>query len=120
MMSSLGLSLWDHSEKDQSGLDQSALAPENFTTLAHFSVSVATRAPNSPGVPPMIVPPMSVKRLRTLGSLSALLISRFNRSTIVAGVSLGTPMPYQTLVSSPGRTLRWPAHPAMRHCAWPW
>src|SRR5215469_14992170 len=42
--------------------DQSALTPANFTTLAHFSVSLAMNLPNSAGEPDNAVPPRSARR----------------------------------------------------------
>jgi hypothetical protein len=50
--------------KDRAGvIDQSGLAPENFTTLAHFSVSSAMSFPKSAAGPGSIVPP-EVGKLR--------------------------------------------------------
>src|SRR5439155_3905601 len=46
---------------------QSGFAPENFTTLAHFSVSSATSLPKSEGGPGSVVPPMSANRAFALG-----------------------------------------------------
>src|SRR6516162_5255597 len=47
--------------------DQSALTPANFTTLAHFSVSLAMNFPNSAGEPDNTVPPRSARRAFELG-----------------------------------------------------
>jgi hypothetical protein len=49
-------------------LDQSGLTPENFTTLAYFSVSAAMSFPKSAGEPGSTVPPKSVSRAFILGS----------------------------------------------------
>src|SRR6266568_8182320 len=49
-------------------LHQSALAPENLTTLPHFSVSSAMSFPKSGGEPKSGVPPRSASRAFSLGS----------------------------------------------------
>src|SRR5262249_62192441 len=54
--------------------DQSALTPANFTTLAHFSVSLAMNFPNSAGEPDNAVPPRSARRALNWGSARAALI----------------------------------------------
>src|SRR5437870_1927909 len=77
----------------------SALAPENFTTLPHFSVSAATNAANSAAVSANGVVPASASRALTVGSLSPALISRLSVVTISGGVPLGTPTPNQALAS---------------------
>lgn len=55
----------------------STLAPENFTTFAHFSVSSAEIAPNSFGVVISGAAPRSASRDLKPGSASAALISLF-------------------------------------------
>jgi hypothetical protein len=52
-------------------LHQSALAPENLTTLAHFSVSSAMSFPKSAGEPKSGVPPRSASLAFILGSARA-------------------------------------------------
>ena len=47
---------------------QSGLAPENLTTLAHFTVSSAMSMPKSAGEPRSTVPPRSASRDLILGS----------------------------------------------------
>src|SRR6516165_9279789 len=79
--------------------DQSALTPANFTTLAHFSVSLAMNFPNSAGEPDNAVPPRSARRALNWGSARAALISLLSLSMISAGVSLGAPTPVQKLDS---------------------
>src|SRR5262245_754409 len=79
--------------------DQSALAPENFTTLAHFSVSSAMSLPKSPGEPGIAMPPRSENRAFTLESARPALTSRFNLWTISVAVPAGAPRPYQALAS---------------------
>src|ERR1022692_1642324 len=74
-------------------LDHSALAPENLTTLAHFSVSSAMSLPKSVGEPGSTVPPRSSSRPLILGSARAALISLLSFSMISAGVFFGTPTP---------------------------
>jgi len=75
------------------------LMPANFTTFAHFSVSSAMSLPKSAGEPASTVPPRSTSRAFMLGSARPALISLFSFSTILAGVSLGAPMPYHALDS---------------------
>src|SRR2546430_16922925 len=79
--------------------DQSALAPESFTTLAHFSVSCAMSLPKSSGEPGMAMPPRSANRAFTLESARPALTSRFNLWTMSAAVPVGPPSPYQALAS---------------------
>src|SRR5262249_56726989 len=59
---------------------QSALAPENLTTLLHFSVSSAISLPKSAGEPASTVPPRSASRAFMLGSARAALISLLSLS----------------------------------------
>src|SRR5262249_49079485 len=79
--------------------DHSALMPANLTTLAHFSVSAATKLPKSEGEPAITVPPRSASRALILGSARPALISLFSFSTISAGVFFGVPTPVQKLDS---------------------
>src|SRR5262249_31744836 len=55
--------------------DQSALAPENFTTFAHFRVSSEMKVSKSADDPVSIMPPSSVSLVFTLGSARPALIS---------------------------------------------
>src|SRR2546429_8571721 len=80
-------------------LDHSGLTPEAFTTLAHFSVSVARCAPNSTGVNSIGAVPTSASLALMLASLRQALNSRLSRSTISCGVPAGTPMPNHVLDS---------------------
>src|ERR1700731_2999329 len=57
-------------------ISQSGLAPENFTTLAHFSVSSTISLAKSAGDPPSMVPPRSPSLALTFGSASVALMSR--------------------------------------------
>src|SRR5262249_54770165 len=79
--------------------DHSALMPANLTTLAHFSISAATKLPKSEGEPAITVPPRSASRTLILGSARPALISLFSFSTISAGVFFGVPTPVQKLDS---------------------
>src|SRR5262249_19069366 len=79
--------------------DQSGLAAENFTTLAHFSVSSATYFPNSAGELVISVAPMVSKRSFTLGSARIALIVVLSLLMISGGVFLGAPTPYHALAS---------------------
>src|SRR5262249_16720711 len=79
--------------------DQSALAPESFTTLAHFSVSSAMSLLKSAGEPGIATPPRSANRAFTLQSPRPALPSPFNIWTMSAAVPVGAPTPYQALAS---------------------
>src|SRR5262247_4350108 len=72
---------------------QPGLAPENLTTLPHFSTSSANIVPKSAGVPLTRMPPRSRRRALILGSAIAALISRLSLAMMSGGVSLGAPMP---------------------------
>src|SRR6516225_6916430 len=79
--------------------NHSGLMPANLTTLAHFSVSAATKLPKSEGEPAITVPPRSASRALSWGSARAVLISLLSLLTISAGVPVGAPTPYQPLDS---------------------
>src|SRR5712691_11434868 len=82
-----------------SNFDQSGLAPENLTTLPHFSVSSATSLPKSAAEPGSSDAPRSANRACALGSARIALTSLLSFSMISAGVPFGTPMPYHALDS---------------------
>src|SRR5262249_58327903 len=84
-----------------SGLSQlhCGLMPADLITLAHLSVSSAMSLPKSAGEPVNISLPSSAIRAFTVGSATAALTSRLSRSTIPAGVPLGTPMPSQPVTA---------------------
>src|SRR5262245_41594884 len=79
--------------------NHSGLMPANLTTLAHFSVSVATKLPKSEGEPAITVPPRSANRALSWGSARAALISLLSLSMISAGVFRGAPTPQKALAS---------------------
>src|SRR6266436_5898392 len=79
--------------------NHSGFAPENLTTLVHFSVSSAMSLPNSEGEPTSAVPPSSANRAFILGSPNATLISWLSLSMTTAGVRLGAPIPNHALAS---------------------
>src|SRR5712671_397177 len=81
---------------------QSALAPENLITAAHFAVSLRTSLAKSEVDPGSVVAPRSANLASSLGSAKAALISKLSLSMIVVGVFLGAPTPNQALVSKPG------------------
>src|SRR5262245_43706673 len=81
--------------------DQSALAPENFTTFAHFCVSSEMKVPKSADDPVSIMPPSSVSLAFSLGSARPALISLLSLSMTSAGVFFGSLTPYQVLASWP-------------------
>src|SRR5262249_54636710 len=80
-------------------LHQSALAPENLTTLAHFLVSSAMSLPKSVDESASGALPRSAIRALILGSARPALISRLSLSITSTGVFLGAPMPYHALAS---------------------
>jgi hypothetical protein len=71
----------------------STLAPENLTTLAHFSASSAISFPKASGEPGSTVPPSAASRAFSLGSASPALTSLFSLLTISADVVFGAAMP---------------------------
>src|SRR5215213_9083020 len=81
------------------GEDQSALAPENFTTSAHFAVSSAIILVKFVDGPVSGTPPSSLKRCFKRASAIAALISALSLSATSRGVSLGAPIPYHPLAS---------------------
>src|SRR4030081_377005 len=85
-------------------VDHSGFAPENLTTLPHFSVFSAINFPKSVGEPASTVPPRSARRAFSFGSARPALISLLRLSLISAGAFLGAPPPYHPLASKPGRT----------------
>src|ERR1700722_1866473 len=87
-------------EHDAALRDQSGVAPENLTTLPHFSVSSAMSSAKSAGVPPSPSTPRSASRPFIFGSSSPSLISLLSLSTIWRGVFLGAPRPNHALAST--------------------
>src|ERR1043166_942429 len=81
------------------GKVQVTLAPENLTTLPHFSVSSATSLPKSAGEPESSVAPSSANRALVLGSARIALTSRLSLAMISAGVPFGAPRPYHEVAS---------------------
>src|SRR5262245_54264103 len=79
--------------------DHSGFAPENLTTLAHFSVSSATYFPNSAAEPVMSVAPILSNRSFAVGSARIALTVALSLLTISAGVFFGAPRPYHALAS---------------------
>src|SRR5262249_36966520 len=75
---------------------QSAFAPENFTTLAHFSVSEAMSFPNSAGVIGIPSPPSSASRTLSFGPAGAAFDAPLRPVTISGGRPLGATVPYPT------------------------
>jgi len=67
----------------------SGLAPENLTTLAHFSVSATIVFPKSAAERGSTNAPMAANRDFILASTRAALISAFSVPMISAGVFLG-------------------------------
>src|SRR5215472_19287023 len=77
----------------------SGFAPDNFTTLPHFSVSSAMNLPNSAAVIGIGTPPRSSSRALIVGSARPALIASLSLSIICGGVFLGAPTPNQELAS---------------------
>src|SRR5262245_53249904 len=84
--------------------NQFGLAPENFTTFAHFSVSAAMKLPNSARDKRMTVPPMSARRFCVLASPRVVLIATLSLLRVAAGVFRGAPTPDHRLASYPRTT----------------
>src|SRR6516164_5741485 len=80
-------------------VDQSSLAPDNFTTFPHFSVSSTMSLPKSLGEPVRAIPPRSASCAFILGSATPASISLLSLSMISTGVLLGAPTPNQPLAS---------------------
>src|SRR5262249_39299551 len=80
-------------------VDQSSLAPDNFTTLPHFSVSSTMSLPKSLGEPVSAMPQGPASRAFILGSAPPASISLLSLSMISTGVFLGAPTPNQPLAS---------------------
>src|SRR5262245_33272592 len=80
-------------------VDQSSLAPDNFTTLPHFSVSSTMSLPKSLGEPVSAMPPRSASRAFIFESATPASISLLSLSMISTGVFLGAPTPNQPLAS---------------------
>src|SRR5215475_2444965 len=78
-------------------LHQSALAPENLITFAHFSVSVAINLAKSEDEPGNAAAPRSANRAFNLGSTRPALISLLSLSTISAAVLHGGRNPNEAL-----------------------
>src|SRR6516165_10329043 len=80
-------------------VDQSSLAPDNFTTVPHFSVSSTMSLPKSLGEAVSARPPRSASCAFILGSATPAWISLLSLLMISTGVSLGAPTPNQPLAS---------------------
>src|SRR5215831_4115130 len=90
----------------------SAVMPANLITLAHFSDSVATYAPNSAEVNIIGIVPRSASRALMVGFASPALMSRLSRAMISGGVPFGAPTPPMSLPRIPEASRQWSAHPA--------
>src|SRR5882672_1504429 len=77
----------------------SALAPDEMTTFSHFAVSAAMTLPKSSGVPPIGLPPRSVKRLSIPGSTSAAFTAALILSIASRGEPFGMPSPNHAVAS---------------------
>src|SRR6516165_10574685 len=79
--------------------NHSAFAPENPTTLAHFSISDPMKLLKSAVDSGIGAPPRSTSLFLNCASASAALISLFSFSTTADGVALGAPMPNHAVAS---------------------
>src|SRR5262245_66641912 len=79
--------------------DHSGLMPANWITFAHFSDSVATKAPKSAALKIIGMVPSSASRDLMVGFASPALISWLRRAMISGGVPFGTPTPAHVLAS---------------------
>src|ERR1700744_5953014 len=84
---------------DQAAHAQIGCSPENLTTLAHFSVSSATRLAIADGGPPITAAPRSGNRALNFGSTKTSLATVLSLPMISAEVFFGAPMPYQVVIS---------------------
>src|ERR1044072_392799 len=78
-----------------SSLGYSGLAPVDFTTGVHLSISAWMKRVTSAGVAVLASAPAPPQRLTAAGSFSTTCISFARRSTIGCGVFAGTEMPNQ-------------------------
>src|SRR5258707_6532213 len=81
---------------------QSILAPERFTTSAHFAESPRITSANSSGVPPAGSSPISPNLVLNIGETIAWLIAALSRPTIGRGRPAGPITPLQVPPSYPG------------------
>src|SRR5262249_24353312 len=79
--------------------DQSALAPENFTTFAHFRPSSERKVSKSADDRVRIMPPSWVSLVFPRGWAGRALFSFLSLSMISAGVLSGAPPPSQVFAS---------------------
>ena len=82
---------------------QSSLAPDAFTTFAHFSCSALTKAVSSSGLMGLISPPRSAKRFCSSGVSRALRTSWLSFVVMLDGVPFGAKRANQLEASKPGR-----------------
>jgi glycine cleavage system aminomethyltransferase T len=75
------------------------LMPANFTTFAHFSVSLAMNLANSAGVIDIGSTPRSLRRTCIFGSATTAVVSLLSFAMISVDVFLGAPMPNHPLAS---------------------
>src|SRR6187455_1333797 len=74
-----------------------------LATFAHFTISERTSAANCPGVLVTGSTPRSSRRLLVAGFLTIVTSASLSFATISFGVAAGARMPYQVLMSKPGR-----------------
>src|SRR5882672_2785598 len=90
-------------ERTKRGADyrifQSILAPERFTTSAHFAESLRITSANSSGVPPAGSSPISPNLALNMGETIALLIEEFSLSTMGLAIPAGPITPLQVVAS---------------------
>ena len=80
------------------------MAPDAFTTFAHFTFSDAMKSANSCGLLPMGSSPLAARRCVISGLFSTFTISALSLLTIAGGVPAGASTPCQAAASTPGST----------------
>jgi hypothetical protein len=78
---------------------QSTLAPDIFTTFAHFAISFLICTANASGVMPPAVEPSAASYSITSGVRSAFTISPYSWLTIARGVPVGATTPCHDVAS---------------------
>src|SRR5258705_7923841 len=94
------MNAWNGEKTTRDG--QSILAPERFTTSAHFAESLRITSANSSGVPPAGSSPISPNLALNMGDTIALLIQEFSLSTMGLASPPGPITPLQGVASEPG------------------
>src|SRR5215831_2253307 len=84
---------------------QSTLAPDTFTTSAHFGSSSARNAAKSAGAPSLATALIFSRLVLASADLSPSLMAALSRVTIFAGVPAGATTPVQASMTKSGKPL---------------